>query len=458
LNFKDHLQYTVVLPIRVSEGLSVLSKCIVIILDGLGDRSYRELGYMTPLQAAATPNLDRLAELGVNGLFHADRLGMAFSSQDAHFSLFGYDWQSMPRRGVLEAIGAGVELSSGDVAVLGRIVTATEENGTLMIKERLPVATREEIATLMAAVASFEHDGIRFSFKPVTGVEGILVISGDVSPLVTDSDPMGKGLVAAEVKPLAFASDQAGAQRTAKALKRYLTWTYEKLSAHSVNRERLVRGEEPVNALITHLADQPRPVAPFRQRWGLKAISIASKLIQWGVSGALGMDTLRVKSREDPAQELAERIGIAAEKLSEYDFIHVHTIAPDAAAHTKNPMTKKQVIEALDRGLGESIDLVLNRPDVLLVVTSDHSTPSSGPLIHSGEAVPMTMHGDGVRVDGVKRFNEIDCARGALGLVRGREFMLLVLNHLDRCKLSHTSASVEEQPYWPGQYEPFRLK
>jgi len=71
--------------------------------------------------------------------------------------------------------------------------------------------------------------------------------------------------------------------------------------------------------------------------------------------------------------------------------------------------------------------------------------------------VPLTMHGCGVRVDGVERFNEIDCTHGALGLVRGVEFMLLVLNYLDRCKLARTAPSVDEQPYWPGQYEPFRL-
>ncbi len=433
------------------------SKCVVILMDGLGDRSFRELGDMTPLQAAVTPTLDRLAEQGSNGLFHADKLGMAFSSQDAHFSLFGYDWRSMPRRAVLEALGAGIELSPENVAVLGRLVSATDENGALMIKERLPRATREEVATLMADVASFEWKGIRFSFKPVTGVEGILVISGNVSPLVTDSDPMGNELVAAEVKPLDSAGNYVAAQKTAAALKQYLTWTYRRLSAHPRNLERLGRGEEPINALITHLADQPRPVVPFSKRWGLKALSISSKLVQWGICSSLGMDVLRVKSTGDPGRDLAERISIACEHLSDYDFVHVHTMAPDEAAHTKNPKTKKRVCEALDKGLATSVGQLLKQHDVLLVITSDHSTPSCGPLIHSGEAVPLTMHGRGVRVDGVKRFNEIDCAQGALGVVRGMEFMLLVLNHLDRCKLARTAPSVDEQPYWPGQYEPFRL-
>jgi len=209
--------------------------------------------------------------------------------------------------------------------------------------------------------------------------------------------------------------------------------------------------------LITHLADQPRPIVPFSKRWGLKALSISAKLVQWGICSSLGMDVLRVKSTGDPGQDLAERISTACEHLSDYDFVHIHTMAPDEAAHTKNPKTKKRVCEALDKGLATSVGQLLKRPDVLLVITSDHSTPSCGPLIHSGEAVPLTMHGCGVRVDGVRRFNEIDCAQGALGVVRGMEFMLLVLNYLDRCKLSRTAPSADEQPYWPGQYEPFRL-
>ena len=170
------------------------------------------------------------------------------------------------------------------------------------------------------------------------------------------------------------------------------------------------------------------------------------------------MDRIKVKRNSDPERDLSERISIAAENLAAYDFVHVHSMAPDEAAHTKDPLAKKGVIEALDHALGESLPKLLNHPDLLLIITSDHSTPSSGPLIHSGETVPITMSGPGVRVDGVARFNEIDCAGGALGLVRGKEFMYLVVNHLDRCKLSRIMNAPYEQEFWPGEYEPFRLR
>jgi len=412
---------------------------------------------MTPLQAAATPTLDALAAVGANGLFHADKLGMAFSSQDAHFSLFGYNWQEMPRRGLLEAVAAGLNVESGDVAVLGRLVTATEDQGKLLVVDRVPEATTEELETLMADVATFASHGVRFSFTRIKDVEGILFMRGNVSPLVTDVDPMFDGLYAAEAEPLRTGADYAAARITAQALKDYLVWVYKSLNGHPINKARAQRGQRPLNALVTHLADASKPVPSFRKRWGLKGLLISSKLVQWGVAKVLGMGLSKVKSSGNPGRDLRERIAIAMENLRDYDFIHVHTMAPDEAAHTKSPVAKMKVIEALDRAIGEAIEPILADPDVLLVVTADHSTPSSGPLIHSGEPVPLVMAAETVRRDKVQSFNEIDCSRGSLGLLRGIEFMYTVLNHLDRINLVRIRHSADDEVCSTGEYEPFSL-
>ncbi len=116
------------------------------------------------------------------------------------------------------------------------------------------------------------------------------------------------------------------------------------------------------------------------------------------------------------------------------------------------------MIEALDRGIGREIDPFLNNSDMLVIVTSDHSTPSVGTLIHSGESVPLTMHGCGVRRDRVKAFDEIAAAGGALGTVRGKEMMYLILNYLDRAKLMGIRDTEIDQPFWPGNYAWFSLK
>jgi 2,3-bisphosphoglycerate-independent phosphoglycerate mutase len=153
-----------------------------------------------------------------------------------------------------------------------------------------------------------------------------------------------------------------------------------------------------------------------------------------------------------------QRLKLALAKIENYDFIHVHTKAPDAASHKKDPEIKKKTIESLDSGFGEILNSLTNRKDLLLVITADHSSPCTYPLIHSGEPVPITMIGEGVRVDNVKNFDEINCAGGALGFVRGCDLMHVILNGLDRVKLRGLMDTPVDQPYWPGNTIPLRLE
>ncbi|MFO7726815.1 MAG: phosphoglycerate mutase, partial [Desulfonatronovibrio sp.] len=90
-------------------------------------------------------------------------------------------------------------------------------------------------------------------------------------------------------------------------------------------------------------------------------------------------------------------------------------------------------------------------------VTSDHSTPSKGDMVHCGEPVPLILMGSGVRIDQVKQFDEVSAAQGCLGFVRGREFMYIVLNCLDMGKLAGLMDTPHDQPYWPGKSQPFEL-
>ena len=109
-----------------------------------------------------------------------------------------------------------------------------------------------------------------------------------------------------------------------------------------------------------------------------------------------------------------------AKDAHEYDFIHVHTKMPDEAGHTKNPWYKKDVIEAIDRAMSVAVNEIIPDREVLLVVTADHSTASSGSMIHTGETVPITMVGKYVRRDEVGHFNEIACAKGVSQCSEGK--------------------------------------
>lgn len=432
-------------------------KCILILLDGAGDRSYRRLGHQTPLQAAATPVLDRLAALGCSGLYHPAVLGQALPSENAHFAMFGYAPENFPGRGALEALGAGIALDNQTVAILAHLGSLTPDGDRLLLVNGKPTFTAAEADQLFGQVTPWEEAGVRIDFTRTEGLRGILTLGGDVSPQVTDTDPVTHGRPVMAPRPWQAAADDPAAVRTARALDAYLGSLYRRLAALPLNRLRVAAGALPINGMLTQRAGRLKNALSFQEQNGLCGLLIASGILYHGLAAYLGLDCRPVADSADPGADLAARLRLAHQALGRYDFVHVHTKAPDEAAHTKDPLAKKRVLESLDRGLGQAIAPLLADPGVLIIATADHSTPSSGPLIHSGESVPLTFCGPGVRRDRVQAFDEISAAGGALGPVRGRELIYLILNHLDRAKLQGLMDSPVDQPYWPGLSVPFRL-
>lgn len=424
--------------------------CILLLLDGLGDRAYEGLDGLTPLQAARTPHLDRLAAMGSNGLFWAIRPGLCLPSENAHFAMFGYGQDEFPGRGYLEAAGAGIDFSRQDAALLAHFVGLERRDGRVIVAKHRPPAEREEAEALSRAITPFHTHGRTVRYHPTRGLDGIVTVSGHVSARITDSDPLETDQPVLAVQPWQAAAGGDAPRQTSQTINAYLRWVYGVLADHPLNLRRRREGRAPINGLVTQRAGRWRQVQPFADRWGLSGLSISSGIMYQGLAAFLGMESLAVEDGDDPGADLAERLVIARELSGEYDFIHVHTKAPDAAAHCKDYRNKVAAIESLDRGVGKVID-DLPGEEVVLVVTADHSTPSSGPLVHSGEAVPLTVVGPGIRRDPVRAYDEVSCATGALGTLRGEDFMYLVLNWLDKAKLQGLMDCPVNHPYWPGE-------
>ena len=183
---------------------------------------------------------------------------------------------------------------------------------------------------------------------------------------------------------------------------------------------------------------------------------IASGAVYHGLGRVVGMDTRKVRDTDNPARDVRERLEIA-HKAKGYDFIHVHTKATDEAGHSRNPLVKKRVVEEIDAALDYALKEIVPDEDVLFIVTADHSTASSGTMIHTGETVPLVMTGKYIRRDDVEKFDEVSCAGGGLSLVRGKELMYLVLNFLDRGKLWGLRDSPDDQPFTPGAYTALKV-
>ena len=433
-------------------------KFILLLLDGLGDKSFAELDHQTPLQAAHTPFLDCLAARGCSGLYHAGQLGQALSSENAHFAMFGYDPSDFPGRGALEALGAGISLGRDQVAVLAHFVSVREEDGKLRLIRDKVQADQKETVQAFARVARYSTRGVHIRMVPARGLFGVLVLTGPVSPCITDSNPILDGRLVSAVMPLQKDAHDENSLNTAAALTSYLSWSYARLKDAPFNLAREKAGQFPMNGVVTQRAGRLRDREPFYVKNGIKGASISSGVVYQGLGAYLGMDVIQGAEKDDPGQEIQARIKSARQHLHLYDFFHIHTKAPDEAAHKKDPLLKKQVIESLDKGLRASLPGLLENNDLILAVTADHSTPSGGPLVHSGEPVPLLITGPGVRVDSVNRFDEISAACGGLGPVRGKEFMYLVLNYLERAKLAGLMDTPVDRPYWPGGGEAFVLE
>jgi 2,3-bisphosphoglycerate-independent phosphoglycerate mutase len=259
-----------------------------------------------------------------------------------------------------------------------------------------------------------------------------------------------------KVLPLRAMTDDPRARKTAEVLNAYLRWSYRALSQHPLNTDRLKKGLPPINAVGTQRAGMIGRLPSFSEKWGLKGLTMASGAVYHGLGRVIGMEIHQVKDTNDYGRDLRQRLE-AAYRAREYDFIHVHTKATDEAGHTRDPLIKKRVIEAIDRGLAYAVREIVPDDEVLFIVTADHSTASSGTMIHTGESVPLVMTGKYVRRDDVRKFDEISCAAGAFGLVRGNELMYLILNFLDRGKLWGLMDSPDDQPFTPGRYTPLSV-
>jgi len=395
---------------------------LLVILDGLGDRQQPDLGGHTPLEAAHTPNLDALAAAGSTGLMWPCGPGRAPTSPVAHFALFGYDPDEFPGRGLLEALGEGHAPGPGEVVCRASFVRAEPRDDVLWVevrpdpREGAPVNDDVDLDGVFGGVSCrFQHTG---------AAQGLLFLSAeDGAPLsahVTDADPLRAHEHVREVVPFAEAADPEAATRTAEALN---AWMLE-------SRVRLAGRQ--LNTAVVKWAGACAEVPSFSARTGLRGITLARGVLYAGIGAAVGLDAPGGQDGEDLAQDLERDIGNALGLLGgEYDFAHVHSKWPDMAGHRKSPQRKREVAESLDAALAPHMERLLD-DGLVVCVTADHQTPASGPLYHSGGAVPLLVCGGAAGRDGVEAFGESGCMSGALGHVLGQDLMPLLLDCAER--------------------------
>jgi len=400
---------------------------VLLVLDGLGDRSIPALGGRTPAEAAHTPNLDSLAASGMNGWHIPFGWGRAPSSEWAHWAMFGYQDWPFPGRAVLEALGAGVPVVAGIGLLYAALRTSRVDGDRLLITGRARRGADDADANALLAELQpvLSPHGMRLESLGSRG-EAILTLDSVDFAHVSDSDPFFETfhpwLLPQATRP--------EAEPLARRLVQALLAARTQLLASRVNRRRKSAGQPALDVLTTKWAGGRLPTPPFEQVHGIVGAAVTDAGFYRGLAAYLDMRCVHQPPQEDLAADIAARLECARELVADgARFVHVHTKATDEAGHSKDPLAKRDVLQALDAGLGALHALARS---AIVAVTGDHATPSVHGVMHTGDPTPLLVAGPTVRADPVQRFGECFAADGWLKTVAAGDILPLLAGLANR--------------------------
>lgn len=366
-----------------------LGKIVLLVMDGLGGLPM-EAGGKTELEAANTPNMDKLAESSMMGLHQGIRTGITPGSGPAHLGLFGYDpLKYEVGRGALSALGIDFDLHDSDVAARGNFCTVDDEGRVTDRRAgRIPTEISERLCKLLSEKVSIP--GVEVFVQPVKEYRFLLVLRGEgLKGNIEETDPLIVGH-----KPLPAAAKDKASEKAAEIAQEFVRQAAE-----------ILKDEHPANMLLLRGFAQIPEWPKFPEIYSMKSLAIAMYPMYRGVSKLVGMNALPA------AHDYDEEIDMLEENWGKYDFYFVHIKKTDSYGEDGNFAAKVGEIEKVDALLPRIMAL---DPDVL-IITGDHSTPSAMKS-HSWHPVPVLFYSkNNSRPDGVMSFGERACMQGSLG-------------------------------------------
>jgi 2,3-bisphosphoglycerate-independent phosphoglycerate mutase len=384
--------------------LKTNAKLALVVLDGLGDVATREQGYLTPLEAAHTPNLDALSKESAQGRMIPLAPGLTPGSGPGHLGLFGYDPLDVQvGRGVIEALGLGLELKPGDVCARANFATL-DPKGIVTDRRagRIPTETCEKLCAMLSAKVKKIGD-TEVLITPGKEHRFVVVFRGKgLQGPLTDADPNREGLPIPTVTPCDPKS--AGQKKVAR-----LVADFYKAALP------IIAGQKPANGfLMRGIAHQP-DIPLFEDRYRLKPVALAVYPMYKGLAQLVGMRKI-----EGP-QTIKEQFERYLAEYDNFDFFFIHYKYTDKYGEDGNFAAKKKAIEDFDAALPI---LLRKKPDVL-AITGDHSTPCvlHG---HSWHPQPVLLHSAYSGSDKLERFTETGANTGSLGVFEAKYLIRLM--------------------------------
>lgn len=381
-------------------------KYIIVLSDGMAGRPLEELGGKTTLEAADTPNFDRLAEKAEIGLASMVPEGMAPGSDTANLSVMGYDPKIYyTGRSPLEALSIGVDMAADDVSFRCNLVTLTEDGGAyedqkIIDHSSSEISTEDSTVLLEALKEGLKREG--YEFYAGTSYRHLLIWKhGKVLELTAPHDILTKTVGEYLPKDLVLLD--------------MMKKSYEILKDHPINVERKKQGLNPANSAWFWGAGTRPALASFEEKTGRKGVMISAVDLLKGIAVGADMDRIIVEGANGGLHTNYEGKADAAIHAllgDGYDFAYVHVEAPDEMGHMGSMTDKITAIENVDGRVVARITEAMDRSgeDYRLMILPDHPTPICV-RTHTSEPVPYMIYDSRKAIDGIHTYNEKEAAK-----------------------------------------------
>lgn len=396
-------------------------KYLVVLGDGMADRPIEELGGKTPLEYADTPTMDKLSKMSEIGMVHTIPEGMAPGSDTANLSVMGYDPKKYyTGRSPLEALSIGVDMKETDIALRCNIVTLSTddlpyEEKTIIDHSADEISTEDAAVLLDAVRKELENDTYKFyvgtSYRHLT-----IWDKGEVVSLTPPHDVLGQ--VVGQYLP----KDEV--------LREMQKRSYEILSKHPINVERMAKGLNPANS-IWFWGTGTRPcVTSFEEKNHKKGAMISAVDLLKGIAVGANMKVIEVEGANGGLHTNYEGKAQAAIDVllkEDYDFAYIHVEAPDEMGHQGSVEKKVKAIENLDTRVIKVVTEALDAAgtDYRLLVMPDHPTPICL-RTHTSDPVPYMLYDSTDKKESNLDYTENGGKESGLFMANGHEMM----NHL----------------------------
>lgn len=400
-------------------------KYLVMLCDGMADYPIDALGGKTPLEAAETPVMDKLAETAEVGLVKTVADGMKPGSDVANLSVLGYDpMVYYTGRSPLEAGSIGIDMKKTDVSLRCNLVTLTDEqvyeDKTIVDYCADDISTEE--AKILVDFLAKELNSEEFSFYSGVSYRHCLIWNNgtlDIGTMTPPHDITGKPI-----------KEYVPKNKNAEKLYELMKKSYDLLKEHPVNKARIERGLRPANSIWLWGEGVRANLDDFKEKYGLNASMISAVDLLKGIGKFSNMAVVNVDGATGYIDTNFE--GKAKAAIEEFkrgqDFVYIHVEAPDECGHRNEMENKVKSIGLIDKLiLGPVVEALKGIDDFKVLVTPDHPTPISLKT-HTNDAVPFLIYDSRKENSGVKNgFSEKTAKSTGIFIEKGftmmREFV-----------------------------------